>query len=254
MITYGSVCSGVEAATLAWQPLGWKAAWFSEIEKFPSAVLAHRWPSVPNLGDMTLLPEYIRNGLIEAPDVLVGGTPCQAFSVAGLRNSMDDARGMLSLKFIEVADAIDERRPGNECVVLWENVPGVLNTHDGAFGCFLGTMCGEEVALQPPRSKWSNAGVVYGPKRTIGWRILDAQFFGVAQRRRRVFVVASARKGFDPFKVLFESESVRRDTPPSRTAWEEVAGNVADCFGIDGEQNAIRESIGTLRSHQSGGA
>lgn len=84
-IRYGSVCSGIEAATLVREPLGWQAAWFAEIEKFPSAVLAHRWPRVANLGDMCALPEYIRNGLIEAPDVLVGGTPCQAFRWLGRR-------------------------------------------------------------------------------------------------------------------------------------------------------------------------
>ena len=231
MIAYGSVCSGIEAATLAWQPLGWKASWFAEIEKFPSRVLAHRWPSVPNLGDMTLLPDYIRNGLIEAPDVLVGGTPCQAFSVAGLRNSLNDDRGLLSIKFVEIADAIDEQQP---CVVLWENVPGVLNTKDNAFGCFLGAMCGEEVALQPPGKRWSNAGVVYGPKRALGWRVLDAQYFGVPQRRRRVFVVASARKGFDPIKVLFESESMRRGTPPSRETGQTVAALTANGVGTCG--------------------
>ena len=107
---FGSVCSGIEAASVAWHPLGWQAAWLSEIEPFPSAVLAHHYPTVPNLGDMTLLPERIASGEVEAPDLFCGGTPCQAFSVAGLRNSLDDARGNLSLTFVEIANAIDNRR------------------------------------------------------------------------------------------------------------------------------------------------
>ena len=104
---FGSVCSGIEAASVAWHPLGWQAAWLSEIEPFPSAVLAHHYPDVPNLGDMTALPERIASGEVEAPDLFCGGTPCQAFSVAGLRRSLDDDRGNLSLTFCEIANAID---------------------------------------------------------------------------------------------------------------------------------------------------
>jgi DNA (cytosine-5)-methyltransferase 1 len=113
-ITYGSVCSGIEAATVAWAPLGWKAAWFAEIEPFPSAVLAHHYPAVPNLGDMTTIAKRVLLGEVVAPDVLVGGTPCQAFSVAGMRQSLDDARGNLTLRFMELANAIDfvRRRAG----------------------------------------------------------------------------------------------------------------------------------------------
>lgn len=107
---FGSVCSGIEAASTAWHPLGWEAAWLSEIEPFPCALLAHHYPNVPNLGDMTALPDRIRSGEVEAPDLFCGGTPCQAFSVAGLRQSLDDARGNLSLTFCEIANAIDERR------------------------------------------------------------------------------------------------------------------------------------------------
>ena len=120
---FGSVCSGIEAASVAWEPLGWKAAWFSEIEPFPCAVLKHHYPDVPNLGDMTKLPDLIRNGQVEVPDLLCGGTPCQAFSVAGLRRSLSDERGNLSLTFCEIADAIDEKR---KSIIFWENVPGVL--------------------------------------------------------------------------------------------------------------------------------
>ena len=229
-IKFGSVCSGIEAASVAWMPLGWRAAWLSEIEPFPSAVLAHHYPDVPNLGDMTALPERIRSGEIEAPDVFCGGTPCQSFSLAGLRKSLDDARGNLSLTFCEIANAIDHVRAGrgdDECVVFWENVPGVLNTRDNAFGSFLAGLAGESESLEPPRGKWTNAGAVFGPQRAVAWRVLDAQYFGVAQRRRRVFVVASARKGFDPAAVLFESEGVRRDIAPSREAGEEAARGAA---------------------------
>ena len=222
-IKFGSVCSGIEAASVAWMPLGWRAAWLSEIEPFPSAVLAHHYPDVPNLGDMTALPERIRSGEIEAPDIFCGGTPCQAFSVAGLRNSLTDERGGLTLKFVEIANAIDHVRAGrgdDECVVFWENVPGVLNTRDNAFGSLLAGLAGESESLEPPRGKWTNAGAVFGPQRAVAWRVLDAQYFGVAQRRRRVFVVASARKGFDPAAVLFEFEGLRRDTAPRREARE----------------------------------
>lgn len=220
---YLSVCSGIEAATVAWTPLGWSPVAFSEIEPFPCAVLAHHYPDVPNLGDMTLLPDLIRAGLVEAPDILCGGTPCQAFSVAGLRKSLDDARGNLSLTFCEIADAIDHvrgMRGQPPSIIFWENVPGVLSTKDNAFGCFLGGLAGEDGPLEPPGGKWANAGAVYGPKRAVAWRVLDAQYFGLAQRRRRVFVVASARDGFDPAAVLFEFDGVRRDSPPRREARE----------------------------------
>ncbi|MEN5149131.1 DNA cytosine methyltransferase [Pseudomonas orientalis] len=216
-ITYGSVCSGIEAATQAWHPLGMRAAWFAEIEPFPSAVLAHHYPSVPNHGDMTNLAALVLAGKIPAPDVLVGGTPCQAFSVAGMREGLTDPRGALTIKYVELADAVDYVRAINgepASVIVWENVPGVLSDKGNAFGCFLGAFAGEDCELQPPRKKWQDAGCVYGPKRTIAWRVLDAQYFGLAQRRRRVFVVASARDGFDPTAVLFEREGTRRDSPP----------------------------------------
>ncbi|MEX5591900.1 DNA (cytosine-5-)-methyltransferase [Pseudomonas orientalis] len=226
-ITYGSVCSGIEAATQAWHPLGMKAAWFAEIEPFPSAVLAHHYPDVPNHGDMTKLAALVLAGKIPAPDVLVGGTPCQAFSVAGMREGLTDPRGALTIKYVELADAVDYVRAGQRkpaSVIVWENVPGVLSDKGNAFGCFLGALAGEDCELQPPGKKWQDAGCVYGPKRTIAWRVLDAQYFGLAQRRRRVFVVASARDGFDPAEVLFEREGVRRDTAPRRGEGQDVTG------------------------------
>jgi DNA (cytosine-5)-methyltransferase 1 len=218
---FGSVCSGIEAASVAWHPLGWEAAWLSEIEPFPCAVLKHHYPDVPNYGDMTLLPEKILSGEVEAPDLFCGGTPCQAFSVAGLRKSLDDARGNLSLTFVGIANAIDHVRSvrrDSPAIIFWENVPGVLNTKDNAFGCFLGALAGESEQILPPGDKWTNSGCVFGPQRTVAWRVLDAQYFGVAQRRRRVFVVASARNDFNPAEVLFEFEGVRRDIAPSRQA------------------------------------
>lgn len=234
---YGSICSGIEAATVAWEPLGWKAAWFSEIEAFPSAVLAERWPEVVNLGDMTKIAAAVRAGEVQAPDVMVGGTPCQAFSIAGLRNGLSDARGQLTLSYVELANAIDDKRierGEEEAIFVWENVPGVLTSHDNAFGCFLAGLAGESCELEPSGGKWSHSGCVYGPQRTIAWIVKDAQYFGVAQRRKRVFVVASARKGFDPGQVLFESEGVRRDTPPSREPQTAVAALTARGVGTCG--------------------
>ncbi|WP_324731017.1 DNA cytosine methyltransferase [Pseudomonas paeninsulae] len=219
MITYGSVCSGIEAATVAWHPLGMRAQWLAEIEAFPSAVLAHHYPDTPNLGDMTLLAGKVLSRAIAAPDILVGGTPCQAFSVAGMRSGLLDPRGALTIKYVELADAVDHVRAINgqpPAVVVWENVPGVLSDRGNAFGCFLGALAGEDSELLPPGKRWADAGCVYGSKRAIAWRILDAQYFGLAQRRRRVFVVASARAGFDPAAVLFEREGMRRDCAPGR--------------------------------------
>jgi DNA (cytosine-5)-methyltransferase 1 len=243
-IVFGSVCSGIEAASVAWNPLGWHAAWLSEIEPFPCALLRHHYPDVPNLGDMREIPRLLRSGLIYPPDVFCGGTPCQAFSLAGLRQSLDDARGNLSLTFCEIANEIDIQRAANgllPCVVFWENVPGVLSTKDNAFGHFLAGLAGEDDPLVAPGKKWPDAGCVYGPQRTVAWRVQDAQYFGLAQRRRRVFVVASARNGFDPAAVLFEFEGVRRDSAPRREAWQDTAGTLAartDGGGFPGTDEA----------------
>jgi DNA (cytosine-5)-methyltransferase 1 len=250
-MNYLSLCSGIEAASTAWHTLGWKPFAFSEIEPFPCAVLQHHWPHVSNLGDMTRYAEW--RDLHEV-DLLVGGTPCQAFSVAGLRKSLDDARGNLSLTYISILNKIDHERSIRllqPAICVWENVPGVLNTKDNAFGCFLAGLAGEDTPLEPPRGKWTNAGCVYGPQRAVAWRVLDAQYFGVAQRRRRVFVVASARDGFDPSQVLFEFEGVRRDSPPSREARKDAtcgvgAGFTASSFG------QYEHGVGTLRSAGGG--
>ena len=198
---YLSVCSGIEAASKAWEPIGWEPVAFSEIEPFPSAVLKHHWPKVQNLGDMTQHEQWnIPSGTV---DLLVGGTPCQSFSVAGLRQGLKDPRGNLMLTYLAIAERLKPRW------LVWENVPGVLSSNGGKdFGSFLGAL---------------------GELGYVDWayRILDAQWFGVAQRRRRVFVVAHLGKGNLAAKVLFESESVRRDTPPSRETRQGVATNVA---------------------------
>lgn len=253
-ITYGSVCSGIEAATQAWHPLGMRAAWFAEIEPFPSAVLAHHYPDVPNHGDMTKLAALVLAGKIQAPDVLVGGTPCQAFSVAGMREGLTDPRGALTIKYVELADAVDYVRAGQRkpaSVIVWENVPGVLSDKGNAFGCFLGALAGEDCELQPSGKKWQDAGCVYGPKRTIAWRVLDAQYFGLAQRRRRVFVVASARDGFDPAEVLFEREGVRRNTAPRRG--EKADSPAGTLRSTDGGSDVDHAVAGHLQPTAFGG-
>ena len=203
---YLSVCSGIEAATVAWHSLGWTPTAFSEIEKFPSQVLAHHYPNVPNVGDMTKYKEWN----FEQPiNLLVGGTPCQSFSVAGLRKGLEDPRGNLALTYCGI---LDHFRPK---WFVWENVPGVLSSGSGRdFGSFLGAL----------------AELGYG----FAYRVLDAQYFRVAQRRRRVFVVGCAGDWRSAAKVLFESESLRRNSAPSRKegkGFARVAGTLTSNGG-----------------------
>ncbi len=222
-LLYGSVCSGIEAVSLAWQPLGLEAAWFAEIEPFPCAVLAHHYPHVPNLGDMTTIVHQVRAGTVPAPDILVGGTPCQSFSIAGARRGLDDPRGALTLAYVELANAIDQTRSQDHLpssTLVWENVPGVLSDRSNAFGHFLGALAGESRSLEPPGQKWSHAGYVSGPMRRIAWRVLDAQYFGVAQRRKRVFLVASGGDNLDPAEVLFERTGLRGDSSSGLASWQ----------------------------------
>ena len=196
---YLSVCSGIEAATVAWHPLGWEAAAYSEIEAFPSAVLAHHYPDVQNLGDMTKYKEW-DSGRIGAVDVLVGGTPCQSFSIAGLRKGLEDPRGSLMLTYLGIAASYRPRW------VVWENVPGVLSSNGGRdFGSFLG-------ALGHLGYEWS-------------YRVLDAQWFGLAQRRKRVFVVGHLGNSRHSAKVLFKSESLQRHNETRRRSQEEASSN-----------------------------
>jgi len=190
---YGSVCSGIEAATQAWHHMGWEPAFFSEIEEFPRQALDHHYPDVPCHGDFTTIGEDDYGSI----DLLVGGTPCQSFSVAGLRGGMADERGNLALEYLKLAQ---RKRPK---WVVWENVPGVLSSNGGRdFGAFLGGLveCG------------------------YGWayRICDAQYWGVAQRRRRVFVVGYLGDWRRAAAVLFERESLSGNPPPSREARKEA--------------------------------
>ena len=218
MLTFGSFCSGIGAPEAAWTPLGWLPRFFAEIEPFPCAVLARHFPGVPNFGDMT----RIDPAALPDVDLWVAGTPCQAFSVAGLRRSLADDRGNLTLHFCKL---IQERAPR---IVDWENVPGVLSTKDNAFGCFLAGLVGAPEPLVSWRSSWTDAGMVVGPRRSAAWVVKDAQYFGLAQRRRRVFVV-SFRAGdrANPGAVLFEPESLHRDSAPRREAGARVAGTFA---------------------------
>lgn len=249
-LTYGSVCSGIEAVSVAWSGLNLKPIWFSEIEPFPCAVLAHHYPSVPNYGDMTTLPERILSGEIEAPDILVGGTPCQAFSVAGLRNSLNDERGNLTLVFVRILNAINtvRRRHGlPDAIVLWENVPGVLSTRDNAFGCFLAALLGESKELVPTRSRWTGAGIVRSDECEIAWRILDAQYFGVPQRRRRVFLIAGNRDR-RAAQILFEQPGKSRNPETGGKKGKESATFIEGSFGTFQSSN----TAGTLK--RKGGA
>ena len=210
---YGSVCSGVEAATAAWHPLGWEPQWFSEIEKFPSALLEHHYPNVQNLGDMTQFKEWPNDPI----DLLVGGTPCQSFSVAGLRKGLDDPRGNLMLTYLAIAERYQPRW------LVWENVPGVLSSNRGRdFGTFLAAL----------------GKIGYG----FAYRVLDAQYYGVAQRRRRVFVVGYLGDWRRAAAVLFERESLSGHPAPSREAGQKAAGYTATSFG------KYSEGVGTVKA------
>jgi len=217
-LRFGSVCSGIEAASVAWEPLGWRAAWFSEIEKFPSAVLAHHYPDTPNLGDMTRLRD--RDDLPRI-DLLVGGTPCQSFSVAGLRGGLDDERGNLALEFCRLAGRSRPRW------IVWENVPGVLSSSGGRdFASIVGAL----------------AELGYG----LAWRVLDAQYFGVPQRRRRVFLVGHLGDWRPAGAVLFERESLCGHPPPSREAREGASSHTSHSLrgeGFDASEDGTGRGV-----------
>ena len=251
-IRYGSICSGIEAATVAWQPLGWVPAWFSEIAPFPSALLDYYYPEVSNLGDMTKLTGMIERREIEAPDIVCGGTPCQAFSISGTRKSLDDNRGNLSLVFCEVCNAVDDVRHDRgeqPAIIMWENVPGVLSTFDNAFGCFLAGLAGESEPVNAPGGQWPTAGIIVGTRRSIAWRILDAQYFGLAQRRKRVFVISSARTDIDIGQVLTQFDGVQRTVKPRRETGQSDTRTTA--VGVDADSGIptlARELSHTLKT------
>jgi DNA (cytosine-5)-methyltransferase 1 len=206
---YLSVCSGVEAASVAWKDLGWEAVGFSEIEPFPSAVLKHHYPNITNFGDMTKYKEWNIN---EPVDIIVGGTPCQSFSIAGLRKGLEDERGNLMLVYVRMLEHFKPKW------FVWENVPGVLSSNGGKdFSTFLGAL----------------AELGYG----FAYRVLDAKNFGVPQRRRRVFVVGHLGDWRPPAQVLFESESVCRDTQTCGDSGKNTTAYVGagtQAYGIPG--------------------
>ena len=201
---YGSICSGIEAATVAWEPLNFRPAWFAEIDPFCSAVLAHHYPDVTNRGDFTRIQP---DGT--AIDILVGGTPCPSFSVAGRRGGLDDPRGKLALEFCLLAGRLRPRW------IVWENVPGVLSSNRGRdFGAILGAL----------------AKLGYG----CAWRVLDAQFFGVPQRRRRVFVVGHLGDWRRAAAVLFERQGMPGHAAPRKETRQDIAGSIGGGSGARG--------------------
>lgn len=220
---YLSVCSGVEAASVAWHPLGWEAVGYSEIEPFPSAVLAHHYPTVTNFGDMTKYKDWKINETVE---LLVGGTPCQAFSVAGLRQGLADPRGNLALVYTGILDHYKPKW------FVWENVPGVLSSNGGRdFGSFLGAV----------------AELGYG----FAYRVLDAQYFrGTPQRRRRVFVVGCLGDWESPAKALFEQDCLSRNIEESRKKKQSSARSIARS---DGSHNHSGVATFNRQSHSEYG-
>lgn len=218
---YGSVCSGVEAATVAWHDLGWEPQFFSEFDEFPSAVLKNHYPDVPNYGDMTKYKDWNLND--KSIDLLVGGTPCQSFSISGLRKGLHDDRGNLMLEYLRMADELKPKW------IVWENVVGVLSSNKGRdFGTFL-TALGE---------------IGYG----FAYRVLDAQYFGVPQRRRRVFVVGCFGDWRSAGKVLFKPDCLSGDPPPSRAQGERIAPTVTTGppFSRTGNERVEAEALVTF--------
>ena len=219
-----SVCSGIEAASVAWHPLGWESVAYSEIEPFPCKVLQHHYPDVPNLGDMTKFKEWPDADV----DVFVGGTPCQSFSVAGLRKGLDDPRGNLMLTYLAIAKRY---RPN---WLVWENVPGVLSSAGGRdFGSLLGGLaeCG------------------YG----FAYRVLDAQYFGVAQRRRRVFVVGYLGDWRPAAAVLFERHSLQGHPAPSREKGQRPTASTSASPVYGGSDANTSDTVTSKWAKGSGG-
>ena len=216
-MNYLSLCSGIEAATVAWRPIGWKAVGFAEIEPFPCAVLEYHYPNTKNHGDFT----KIGAGSLPAIDLVAAGTPCQDFSVAGLRKGMDGERGSLTGKFAEFVGQLRPRW------LVWENVPGILSIDAGrAFGAFIGTL----------------AQFGYG----FAYRVLDAQYFGIPQRRRRVFLVGHFGDWRAAAAVLFERHSLSGHPAPGRETGANVAGTIKASLGDRGWSNNAEAAAGGL--------
>jgi len=284
-MTGATMFSGILAPELAIPYVDWK--WCAEIEPFPCEVIKQRRPELVNLGDVTA-EDFIERAKTFGPlDVLVAGSACQSFSLAGLRKSLGDKRGILTLRLVEVVHAIKPK------VLLFENVPGILSTPDNAFGCFLAGLVGFDEALIPERfsarskrwrisrkpihkrliagqwtvlkwgkekriPKWTRAGVVSGPNGTATWRVLCAQWFGVAQRRERVFVVFCLGDSTASSQILLESEGGGRN-PPSREKarqgfTEGVAASLgAGCFQNTGHADWQDDNCATTIRSASGG-
>lgn len=229
---YGSVCSGIEAPTVAWHHLGWECAFLAETARFPAKLLAIRYPGVANLGDFTKIQEGDYEGDI---DLLVGGTPCPSFSIAGLRKGLEDARGDLALEFARLAFRTRARW------VVWENVPGVLSSRKGDdFAAFLSLLAGWQVPV--PKGKWKCAGLVTGATDgfSLGWRILDAQYTrveqfprAVPQRRRRLVVVGYLGGTEKLQRVLFDGELCKGYSPPGRRTRRKSASEDRECLPLD---------------------
>lgn len=255
-------CSGIGAPEMAGPWVDWRLA--SEIEKFPCAVLKARFgyksPRDHNQGDPLLWgdmtevnAELARARGIPLPEIIVAGTPCQAFSVAGLRKGTEDPRGNLTLAFVEIVHDLVAARHDGKLAVLWENVPGVLSDRGNAFGAFLGGLVGAMDALpQPAGGSWPGEGMVAGPRARAAWAVLDAQWFGVAQRRRRVFVVVDFGNCVDPAAVLLEPDRLRGNSPPRREARQVSASDFGDGFkGSHWDGSGVHPSLN--QSHNTGG-
>jgi DNA (cytosine-5)-methyltransferase 1 len=211
---------------------------------------------------MTKLVGMIERREIDAPDIVCGGTPCQAFSISGTRKSLEDNRGNLSLVFCEVCNAVDDVRHDrgeHPAIIMWENVPGVLSTHDNAFGCFLAGLAGESEPVNAPGGQWPTAGIIVGARRSVAWRVLDAQYFGLAQRRKRVFVVASARTDIDIGQILTQFDGVQRTVKPRRETGQSDTRTTAVGVDADSGDGKIKSPLaisiqGNIIDRNRGGA
>ena len=228
--TVGSVCSGIEAASVAWEPLGMHFEWFSEIAEFPSRVLKAKYPNVPNLGDMADIPQKIKDGEIVAPDFICGGTPCQAFSLAGWKNGLNDDRGNLTLKFVDIVKASDAVRISKglqRSIVFWENVEGVLTDKTNAFGCLVSSLAGLDEPIQI--AKWPSSGLIHGKTRNVAWRVIDAKFFGLPQQRKRLYLIAGGLDFF-PENILMEEHTKPFASYPKQDLCFEKDGHRFEVF------------------------
>lgn len=255
-MNFVSCFSGIEAASASWLPLGFCCVAVSEVEPAACAVLSQRYPESVNLGDV-LADDFLDRVATISPGVIVGGPPCQDFSVAGLRAGLNGHRGNLTLRWVQIIHASNAR------FAVTENVPGWLSANNGhAFGAFLAGLVGHDTDLLPPKDcggRWTNAGMVAGPNGRAAWRILDAQYFGLAQRRKRVFVVFCPGNDHDPAQILFERKGLCRDTPPRRETRQRIAASLtrgADSGGGFGTDFDCDGGLlaDTVRSHPRPGS